>query len=109
MVIGVGECPGYDSVEPEFFGWHGALAGGVFGSRRDPQRRFCGDVIYEELEEPPKPLCLPTTLCQLPGLAHARGDLSTSCVSTVPDHRWRVKPFMEMGEMGMGQLDSIRR
>lgn len=26
---------------------------------------FCGDVIYEELEEPPKPLCLPTTLCQL--------------------------------------------
>ncbi|CAJ1445116.1 unnamed protein product [Effrenium voratum] len=27
--------------------------------------RFCGDVIYEELEEPAKPLCLPTTLCQL--------------------------------------------
>ncbi|CAK9007045.1 Serine/threonine-protein phosphatase 6 regulatory ankyrin repeat subunit C (PP6-ARS-C) (Serine/threonine-protein phosphatase 6 regulatory subunit ARS-C) [Durusdinium trenchii] len=27
--------------------------------------KFCGDVIYEELEEPPKPLCLPTTLCQL--------------------------------------------
>lgn len=25
--------------------------------------RFCGDVIYEDLEEP-KPLCLPTTLCQ---------------------------------------------
>lgn len=26
---------------------------------------YCGDVITEEFEEPPKPLCLPTTLCQL--------------------------------------------
>ena len=29
--------------------------------------RYCGDVITEEFEEPPKPLCLPTTLCQFPG------------------------------------------
>ncbi|CAK9061007.1 unnamed protein product [Durusdinium trenchii] len=56
---------------PEVSGWSQVLvwAQSKREKRTDDGSRitdwqFCGDVIYEELEEPPKPLCLPTTLCQ---------------------------------------------